>query len=288
MQQPTTHEVIFQSIIAFCVLFVLARILGKRQIAQLTFFDYIAGLTLGSITASWSLDEVKTLHAVIALVIWSFLSVALAFIQRKSYHARTALDGRPTVLIENGQILEKGLSSVHMSTEELLMLLRQKDVFKVSDAEYAVLENNGRLSVMKKTELQPLTPKDASVTVVAEHEPRVLVVDGNVMNRSLAQLGYTREWLLGEIMKYGARDFKDVFFAQIDSNGTVYVDLYDDETKSPQVKMKPLLAVTLKKLEADMEGYALETKNQEAKKSYAEMAGKLNELIETVVPYLKE
>lgn len=175
-----------------------------------------------------------------------------------------------------------------MSTEELLMLLRQKDVFKVSDAEYAVLENNGKLSVMKKTELQPLTPKDTSVTVVAEHEPRVLIIDGNVMEKSLAQLGYTQQWLLDEIMKYGVRSFKDVFFAQIDSNGTVYVDLYEDEAKIPQVKMKPLLAATVKKLQADMESYALETENQEAKKSYAEMADKLNELIEAIVPYLKE
>lgn len=116
MQQPTTHEVILQSIIAFCVLFVLARILGKRQIVQLTFFDYIAGLTLGNIAASWSLDEVKTLHAIIALVIWAFLSVTLAFIERKFYRARTALDGRPTVLIKKwSNIGEETLKRAHVN-----------------------------------------------------------------------------------------------------------------------------------------------------------------------------
>lgn len=283
-----TYDVIYQSIIAFFVLFILARILGKRQVAQLTFFDYITGLTLGNIAAAWSLDEVRTIHASLALVLWGILSIVLAYTQKKSYRARTVLDGTPIALIENGKINEQNLSKVHMSTDELLMLLRQKDVFKVSDAEYAVFENNGSLSVMKKSELQPLTPKDAGVTVPAAGVPQILVIDGNIMDKSLKRLGYTQEWLDGEIMKQGARTYDDVFFAQIDGSGSVYVDLRNDATYAPRVKMKPLLAATLKKLEADMEIFALETESESAKKSYTEMANKLDNLIQDVLPYLKE
>ncbi len=288
MPYPTTHEVIYQSIIAFFVLFILARVLGKRQIAQLTFFDYITGLTLGNIAAAWSLDEVRTLHAILALVLWSLLSIVLAFVQKKSYIVRTALDGKPITLIENGQIMEERLSNVHMSVDELLMLLRQKDVFNVSDVESAVFENNGKLSVMKKTELQPLTPMAAGVSVASQQQPQILIVDGKVIQQSLDKLGYTQEWLLGEVMKYGAQNFKDVFFAQFDSNGKVSVDLYNDSVLKPQVKMKPLLAATLKKLEADMETFAIETENEAAKKTYTEMANQLNHLIQNVLPYLKE
>jgi uncharacterized membrane protein YcaP (DUF421 family) len=287
MQAPTTYEVIFQSIAAFFFLFILARILGKRQIAQLTFFDYIAGITIGNVAASWSLDEVKTVHAILSLVIWTLLSIIMAFIQKKSYLSRVLLDGRPTVIIQNGEILEKNLSKEHLSSEELMLLLRQKDIFKVSDVEYAVFENNGKLSVMKKSELQPITLKDSNIPVIAEHESRVLIIDGNIMDKSLADLGYSKGWLLGEVMKQGASKLEDVFFAQVDSNGNLYVDLYYDSAKVSKVKMKPLLAASLKKMQADLEKFALETENTPAKKSYEEMASKLKSMIDEAVPFLK-
>lgn len=285
---PTTPEVLYQSVIAFGVLFLLARLLGKRQVAQLNFFDYIAGITVGNIAASWSLDEVKTTHALISLGIWTALSILLAFIQRKSYRTRLLLDGRPTVLIRRGKILEENLKQENIDLEEMMLLLRQKDVFKVSDVEYAILETNGTLNVMKKTELQPLTPKDAGVQVVSEHEPRVLIVDGNLMPKSLDISGYSREWLQGEIMKQGANDFRDVFLAQVDSNGKLYVDLYNDPQKPPEVKEKPLVAASLKKIQADLELFALETQNEEAKTSYTKTSQQLKQLIQDLGPYLRE
>jgi uncharacterized membrane protein YcaP (DUF421 family) len=285
---PTTMEVIYQSFIAFFFLFVLARLLGKRQIAQLTLFDYIVGITIGNIAASWSLDDVKTRYAIISLLIWSFLSMALAWIQRKSYRGRILLDGRPCVLIQNGNILEENLKKVQMSVEELLLLLRQKDVFKVADVEYAILENNGALSVMKKSEVEPLTPKSMGMFVVEEHEPRIVIIDGHLMERSLAHTGYTKEWLMGELMKQGANRIEDVFLAQIDAKGNVYVDLYHDQVKLPAIQKKMLLAATLKKLQADLEQFALETQNEAAKQSYERMARDLKQLLHEATPYLKE
>ncbi|MCL6637924.1 MAG: DUF421 domain-containing protein [Alicyclobacillus sp.] len=285
---PTTHEVLYQSVIAFVLLFGLARLLGKRQIAQLSFFDYIVGITIGNIAASWSLDEVKTRHAVITLAIWALLSLLVAWVQRKSYRARLLLDGRPTVVIENGQVLEDNLRKVHLSIEELMLLLREKDVFKLADVEYAVLELNGKLSVMKKTDRQPVTPKDAGVPVLAESAPRLVIIDGHVMERSLAQCGLTKEWLFGEIQKLGARGFEDVFVAQVDSHGNVYADLYHDRRKEPEIPAKALLAASLKKMQADLETFALETQNAEAKRSYADMAQQLQQIANRLSPYLKD
>lgn len=281
-------EVGLQSLISFFVLFVLARVVGKRQIALLTFFDYVVGITIGDIAASWSLDTIKSSHAILTLLIWTLLPMALAWIQRKSYRGRVLLDGRPVVLVENGQVLEHNLKNAHMSTQELMLMLRAKDVFKVSDVEYAVYENNGTMSVMKKSDTQPVTPKDLGMSVTLEHAPRMLIIDGNVMERSLADLGYTKEWLMGEVTKHGATDFRDVFLAQIDSNGSVYVDLYHDRLYIPQVKAKPMIAATLKKLEADLETFALETRNPDAKQSYAKMVEHLKNLNQQLLPYLKE
>lgn len=110
----------------------------------------------------------------------------------------------PTVTIRNRGILEESLSKEHLSSEKLMLLLRQKNILKVSDVEYVVFANNSGLSVMKKSELQPLTRHDTHVPVVAEHESRVIIIGGNVMDKSLKQLGYKKESLLGEIMKRGA------------------------------------------------------------------------------------
>ncbi|GGJ05454.1 hypothetical protein GCM10010885_13200 [Alicyclobacillus cellulosilyticus] len=283
----TWQEVLFQSLIAFFVLFVLARLLGKRQVAQLTMFDYIAGITIGNIAAAWSLDEVRSIHAVISLLVWTGLVLLLAWIQRKSYRARVVLDGRPTVVIEGGKVLEENLKKANLSIEELMLLLRRKDVFKLADVEYAVFETNGELSVLKKTSVQPLTPKDAGMLVMDEAQPRLVVIDGHVMNRSLEEAGYTKAWLLAELNKLGARDFSDVFMAQVDAQGNVYADLYQDAVHRPQVPERPLLLAHLKKMQADFELWALETVDKEAKALYERTARQLNDLVHKVEPLLR-
>ncbi len=285
---PTTRDVLLQSVFSFIVLFILARILGKRQVAQLNFFDYIVSITVGDIAASWSLDNIKGIHAISSLAIWAGLSLIVSLIQRKSYKGRIFLDGRPSVVIQHGNVLEENLKKSNLSIEEMMMMLRQKDIFKLSDVEYAILETNGTLSVMKKTELQPVTPKDAGIKVIPEYESRLLIIDGHVMEKSLQHSGYTREWLLGEIMKQGASDFKDVFIAQVDSNGNVYVDLYKDVLKEPPIKEKPLLAASLKKIQADLEMFTLQTKNRQAKETYGKAATHLKDLIAQISPFLKE
>ncbi|SFU93071.1 DUF421 domain-containing protein [Alicyclobacillus macrosporangiidus] len=285
---PTTHEVLYQSVIAFIVLFVVARVLGKRQVAQLSFFDYIVGITIGNIAASWSLDQVKTRHAVVSLLLWCGLSLLIALLQRKSYRARVFLDGRPTVVIQRGKILERNLKACNLSIEELMQMLREKDVFKVSDVEYAILEMNGKLSVMKKSEVQPLTPKDTGTAITPEHEPRLVIIDGHVMERSLRDAGFTREWLLEEVRKLGAQDFRDVFLAQVDSNGRVYADLYQDHPPRPEPKPKAMVAANLKKIQADLEMFAMETRNEEAKQTYTQMAQQVKALLDRAAPHLKD
>ncbi|MCL6443976.1 MAG: DUF421 domain-containing protein [Alicyclobacillus sp.] len=284
---PTTPEVLAQSLIAFVVLFILARVMGKRQVAQLTMFDYIVGITIGNIAAAWSLDDVRSIHAVCALLVWSILPLLLAIVQRKSYRARIWLDGRPSIVIHRGRVLDKNLRKARLDLEELLLLLRKKDIFKLSDVEYAVFEVDGSLTVMKKSEVQPVTPKDMGIPIEPEHESRVLIIDGKVMTRSLEDLGYTKEWLLGEVMKQGAQSFKDVFVAQIDSTGTLYVDLFDDQLIIPQVPARPLLAASLKKIQADLETFALQTDNPQAKRMFADSAEQLKSLLGRVGPFLK-
>ncbi len=220
--------ILIRSIGAFLLLLLMARIMGKKQISQLTFFDYCVGITIGSIAATMSVDQnIKIVNGLLSLFIWGLFPIILAYIGMKSRIFSNITDGKATILIENGEVLEKNMRKNVLTINELILLLREKGVFKISDVEMAVLETNGQLSVMLKTDQQPVTPTTLAIHQEPEHGPSILIMDGKVLNKSLQKLGYSREWLAAEIQKQGAKDFKDVFMAQMDSKKNLYVDLYD-------------------------------------------------------------
>lgn len=285
---PEIVLILIRSVAAFFLLLIMARIMGKKQISQLTFFDYCVGITIGSIAATLSVDQnIKIVNGLVSLTIWGVFPIILAYFGMKSIIFSKITDGKATILIRNGEVLDKNLKKNLLTINELLMLLREKGIFKVADVEMAVMETNGELSVMLKTNQQPVTPQVLGIPLEQEHGPAILIMDGKLLKRSLKNLGLSKEWLEGEVQKYGAKDIRDVFLAQIDSRGSIYVDLYDDEDTELPPKERPLLAATLKKIQADLEGFSLQTDNPEAKKLYAQQAAELQKTLDTILPYLK-
>lgn len=205
--------------------------MGKKQMSQLTFFDYVVGITIGSIAAGLSTDQsVTIINGLIGIFVWGIFPILLGYLDMKSPKLRKIVDGTPTVLIHKGKVLEKNLKKEKLTINELMLLLREKNVFKLSDVEFAVMETNGQLSVLNKSDMQPVTPKVAGLTVDMEHEPRVVIMNGEVKEKTLKALGLSQKWLLEKIKNQGAKTFEDVFLAQVDSKGNVYVDLYDEES----------------------------------------------------------
>mgnify|MGYP001407038644 CR=1 FL=1 len=225
---PELILILIRSIAAFLTLFLMARIMGKKQISQLTFFDYCVGITIGSIAATMSVDQnVKALNGIMSLLVWGLFPIILAYLGMKSNTFSNITDGKATILIENGEILEKNMRKNLMNINELMLLLREKKTFKVDDVEMAVLETNGKLSVMVKSNKQPRNATMAGKIVNQEHGPNILIMDGKTMKKTMEKLGFTEDWLKSEVQKQGANDISDVFLAQIDSNGELYVDLYE-------------------------------------------------------------
>ncbi|MBO8156372.1 MAG: DUF421 domain-containing protein [Bacillaceae bacterium] len=286
---PTYIEMILRAIAIFFILFILARILGKKQISQLTFFDYVTGIAIGSMAASVAIRQDQSfLYGFFGLMVFTLLSLLFSFLSIHSLSLRTLIEGKPTTLIKNGEVLEDNLKKARLTHADLMMGLRRKNVFKLSDVESAVLETNGLISVMKKSQTQPLTPKDIGLSVQSESEPYLVIVDGHVLEKRLSYLGYTKEWLKGEIVKQGAKEFDDVFLAQIDSQGNVFVDLRKDQNRSEKVPQKPLLAAQLRKVQADLEMFALQTDDQNAKQMYYSQSKELDNVIQMVNPYMTE
>jgi uncharacterized membrane protein YcaP (DUF421 family) len=147
--------VLVRVIIAFFSLLIFTRILGKQQISQLTFFEYILGITIGSIATELTVDlNSKAWPHFVGLVVWFLLTFLLQFITMKSKKVAQYVEGEPTVIIMNGEILDKAMKRIRFRITDLLELLRQKDVFDISEVEIAVLEVSGTLSVMKNLNIK--------------------------------------------------------------------------------------------------------------------------------------
>jgi len=283
---PQWLEIVLRTILAVSILFILTKILGKRQIGQLSYFEYITGITIGSIAAYVSLDlEATWYHGLIALVVWSAVVFGFEYVSMKSKIARDIIDGKGVVLIKEGKVLEDNLTKAHLTADELLEQMRQKNAFKLADVEFAVLEANGKFNVLLNKENQPITPKHLGIKVGLEQEPQTVIIDGMIMDEPLATLGFNREWLNTELEKMGVT-VENVFLGQVDSYGQLTADLFDDKLKVPQPQQKALLLATLKKCEADIEMFALASKNKESKAMYSQCSKQLQEVISQVYPIL--
>ena len=277
-----------RAFLSFLLLLTLARILGKKQISHLTFFDYIVGIVIGDITASIAVDpSMKFTNGLVGLVVYTLLSLIIAFGAIKSFKFRELVESSPSILIKDGEIMEKNLSKNRLTFDDLMNGLRMKDAFNISEVELAMIETDGQISVMKKPKYQSLTPNDISKCGRGSC-PFPSYYRWHTLRKHLKYLGYTNEWLLEEIKKQGANKIEDVFLAQINSTGSVYVDLYNDKKSVQQVKQKPNLTVKLRRVQADIESIASQTKDKNAKKMYFYQSKELENIIKKLNPYLQE
>lgn len=223
-----------RAIITFIILMLYARILGKQQISQLTFFDYVIGITVGSIAATMTTDlRIRFLPQLIGLTAWVGMALLLQIISLKSRKLAKIIDGEPVVLVHNGKILEDHLAKVRLKNVELMETLREKGAFNIADVEFAILESDGNVSVLKKSQQQPVTPKDLNLSSSYQGIPTELVVEGKVVHENLEEIRQTEGWLLGELKKQGINSLKEVMYASLDTTGNLYVDRYHDDIKTP-------------------------------------------------------
>lgn len=284
---PGWIEIIFRSLGAIIFLFLLTRLLGKKQIVQLTPFQYIAGITLGELAGFMSTDiEAHYFYGALALFMWAIIPLAFEFLTLKSKRIRNWVEGNGIVMIKDGKVLENNMKKVRFSSDELLEQLRKKNAFNVADVEFAVLESSGEMNVLLKKENQPLTPKHLGIKVGPEQEPQTVIMDGKVILEPLATIGLSPEWLHTEIEKIGVT-VENVYLGQVDSYGQLYVDLYDDRIKVPSPQIKKLLYATLKKCEADLELFCLGTEDEKAKQLYERCVNLMNKVVREMTPLLK-
>lgn len=225
--QANLTEMLIRTTLSFFALLILARILGKKQLGQLTFFHYITGITFGSIASEIaSQKETPFLDGLISLIWWTILTLCMSYITIKSKKARILIDDKPTIMIQNGVILESALKKSRLHLDELMMMLREQSVFSITEVDYALLETNGNLSVLKKMPHTEATKLDVKADLTPPtYLPTEVVSDGQIILENLLELDLTEDWLMKKLRKQNISSAEDVFCAQVQGNGSLYVSL---------------------------------------------------------------
>lgn len=224
--------VVLRAIIAFFSLLIFAKILGKQQISQLTFFDYVLGITIGSIASELTVDlESRAWVHWIGLLAWAGLGLLMEYITLKWRYAAKLIEGEPTIVIMKGKIMENALRKMKYRISDITELLRNKDVFDLNEVDFAIIEPNGQLSVLRKPQYEPVKAKDLKIKQEPSGISTELIYDGRLNEENLRQMNKDKKWLEKQLKNKGIMDISDVFLATLNPAGSFYVDTYKDHLK---------------------------------------------------------
>lgn len=229
----TYIDILVRTIVSILFLLLIARLLGKQTISNMTFHDFVTSITIGAVAANLAFNKsLKWSYFILALCVITGMSFLLSVIAMKSRKLRKWISGSPTVLIEGGKILEDNMKKIRYTLDSLDQVLRNKGIFNIEEVEYAVLEDNGTVSVLKKEEYRNVTKKDMKLPSPTQNFPVELVMDGTIIEKNLENNGLTKEWLENELKRRGKR-IADVFYAVRGTQQKLFFDFYEDGIGKP-------------------------------------------------------
>ncbi|EDS78089.1 DUF421 domain-containing protein [Clostridium massiliodielmoense] len=223
--------VVVRGIIGFFTLLIFARLLGKQLISELTLFDYIIGITIGSTASSLTTDLTsRAWPHWVGITIWVLLAIIFQFITLKSKPASDYIDDKPTIIMLDGKILESNMRKRRYRLDDLLAQLRSKDIFDLNEVKFALLEKDGTLSVLKKSEYNHVTLKDLNITAPQARPSFEIIYDGVIIDKNLQNCNKNIDWLNEQL---NLRNIKvsEVFLASLCPPDNLYIDLYKDHIK---------------------------------------------------------
>ena len=206
------------SVISIIVLFISAKLMGHRQISQLDSFDYISGITIGSIGAELATNIEEPLKPLIAMLIYPIFTVAINVLTNKSSALRDFFNGAPTIIMDNGKIYKENMKKEKLDISEFLMMCRQAGYFDISQIQTAVFEDNGRLTILPTSENRPITPSDIGLVPPQDLIFIEIIMDGRIQSENLRRIGRNEEWLNNQLKAQGFTGSSEVFLGIYGSN----------------------------------------------------------------------
>lgn len=227
--------VVLTSLLSLVVMFLLSRLIGYRQVSNLTFFDYINSVTIGSIAAEMALDGGEhVLEGLIAMVVYGVFTYACAIATDKNRRIRGVLTGHPITLMENGKLSKEALKHAHLDMEELTASLRAQGYFDISRLNTVILETSGKISVLPNAGEHPVTPNELQLSVPEETPFFPMILDGEVIKSSLERLGRDEAFIKNALAKEGLSDISKVLIMLCDRGGSTVIQKAEEDKEKSQ------------------------------------------------------
>jgi uncharacterized membrane protein YcaP (DUF421 family) len=227
-------QTIFRALISLITLFLITKLIGKKQVSQLSLFDYVIGISIGNFAAEMIINlESEEIYGIIAVIIFGVIAYLVSILTMKSITLRRFFSGEPTILIQNGKIIKSSLKKTRFDLNDLLEVLRCKGYFDISQVEYALMEANGEVSVLPKVEYRPVTTKDLNIKPNKEDLVANVIIDRKIMPQALENMNKSKAWLMHELEVKGI-SLEDVLLATLDSNEKliIYKQEFNEKIKN--------------------------------------------------------
>ncbi len=217
-------DVFIRAFLSLTTLFFITKMLGKKQVSQLSLFDYVIGISIGNFAAEMTINlDSHYLNGILAVGVFGLVAYAISYFTMKSISLRRFFMGSPTIIIQDGKILEEGLKEVKLDINDLLAECRVNGYFDISEIEYAIMEVNGKLSILSKFEYDNVINMDMKIPAKKVGLCANVIIDGEIMNDNLKLISKDKKWLMREINKIGYKQLSDILLATVDVNNKVIV-----------------------------------------------------------------
>ena len=220
-------KVVLTALLSAAALFLTAKIMGHKQMSQLDFFDYITGITIGSIAAELATELEEPWKPLIAMIVYGVLAFGLSVISSKFPRIRKFINGTPTIVMNNGKLYRKNMKKAKLDLSEFMVMCRQEGYFNLNDIQTAVFEYNGRLTILPVSAKRPVNPTDMNLSPQPDLISAEVIMHGRILEENLKRMGLDRKWLQKQLADQGYQSAKNIFLGVCDNNHTL--SLYKGE-----------------------------------------------------------
>jgi len=224
MEFTNFYAVLFRSLISLATLFIVTKIIGKKQVSELSIFDYVIGISIGNFAAEMTINmDSPEVDGIIAVLIFGAIAYIVSYLTLHSISLRRFFIGTPTMIIQDGKLLRNNMKKARLDMNDLLEEARTKGYFDLSQIQFGILEANGEMSFMPFADYQPLTPKVMNQKVSKNYLTGNVIIDGIIMKNNLEKLGKNKEWLEKQLHDKGFQNRKQILLATLDQTGKLIV-----------------------------------------------------------------
>ncbi len=216
-------KVILTSLLSVVTLFVIAKLVGHKQIAQLEFFDYITGITLGSIGAELATELEEPWKPFTSMVVYCVIAISLSIITNKFPRTRKYINGSPTIIMNKGKLYRENMKKAKLDLSEFMVLCREQGYFDLSGIESAVFEADGKLSILPTCDTRPISAEDLNIKAKPEHISTEIIMDGRILEGNLTRRGLDLAWLKKQLKAQGYKNAREIYLATCSDDNTLTV-----------------------------------------------------------------